>query len=131
MSRTTNLLQDVNKFTHGESSLKINKTKKHFIFEHIFINSWKNKNKTSVNKCFTFTTLHFSTALFCYVLIRRQSSAWSYVILNYDVMWRKKISTQTRMNWYIEFILKKNPMKTNNRFSSLWKYYENNENYKT
>lgn len=39
VSRTTNLLQDVNKFTHGKSSLKINKTKKHFIFEHSFINS--------------------------------------------------------------------------------------------
>lgn len=65
MSRTTHLLQDINNLRMEKSSLKINKQT--YLFEHVFINSWK-KYKTALNashlKIFTFQLNGFATFSF-------------------------------------------------------------------
>lgn len=63
---------------------------------------WIHENKLNM-KCFTSITLHPPTELLCYFFTPRQSSAWSYVMFNYDVAWRKNIQCNFKHlshKWY-------------------------------
>lgn len=76
---TFTTLQDVNNFTLEKKFLEDWQTSIHF--QTYFYQLMKNYEH---NKCFTFINLYFSIDLFCYFFIQCQSSAQSYVMLNYE-----------------------------------------------